>query len=101
MVNFRSIITGNTRMKRLHFNNNVISDLIRRMYAVRRVKDAFREHKALRDPSEIQQNLKDANKFLEIIKRQVSDQYIYCTPDAMFRLSDKYINIVTMRNGFV
>lgn len=42
------------------------------MYALRRVKDAFREHKSLRDPSDINANLKEARKFLDIIKRQVT-----------------------------
>lgn len=41
------------------------------MYAIRRVKDSFREHKVLCDPSEIQHNIQEAYKFLEIIKRQV------------------------------
>jgi len=48
-----------------------------RMYAIRRVKDAFREHKAISDPVEIQQNLKEARTFLNIIKRQaiIGDLY--------------------------
>jgi len=41
------------------------------MYAVRRVKDAFREQKAVKDSSEIHQHLLEAHKFLDIIKRQV------------------------------
>lgn len=45
--------------------------LVHRLYALRRVKDAFREHKSLQDPSEIRRNLTEAHKFLEIIKRQV------------------------------
>ncbi|XP_026817073.1 LYR motif-containing protein 4 [Rhopalosiphum maidis] len=48
-----------------------------RMYAVRRVKDAFREQKAVKDLSEIQRHLLEAHKFLDIIKRQaiVGDLY--------------------------
>ncbi|CAI6361102.1 unnamed protein product [Macrosiphum euphorbiae] len=48
-----------------------------RMYAVRRVKDAFREQKAVNDTSEIQQHLLEAHRFLDIIKRQaiVGDLY--------------------------
>ncbi|XP_015363693.1 PREDICTED: LYR motif-containing protein 4 [Diuraphis noxia] len=42
-----------------------------RMYAIRRVKDAFREQKAVNDKSKIQQQLLEAHKFLNIIKRQV------------------------------
>ncbi|XP_050427929.1 LYR motif-containing protein 4 [Adelges cooleyi] len=42
-----------------------------RMYALRRIKDKFRENKSLRDPTEIQHNMQEANKYLEIIKRQV------------------------------
>lgn len=49
------------------------------MYAIRRVKDAFREHKALNDPSEIKRNLKEAHTFLEIIKRQVINFVIQTT----------------------
>ncbi|XP_025193386.1 LYR motif-containing protein 4 [Melanaphis sacchari] len=48
-----------------------------RMYALRRVKDAFREQKTIKDSSEIQQHLLQAYKFLDIIKRQavVGDLY--------------------------
>lgn len=42
------------------------------MYAIRRVRDAFRERGALSDPTEIGQNLKEAHKFLDVIKRQVT-----------------------------
>ncbi|KAL5233443.1 hypothetical protein ACI65C_000853 [Semiaphis heraclei] len=42
-----------------------------RMYAIRRVRDAFREQKAVNDKSKIQQHLLEAHKFLNIIKRQV------------------------------
>ncbi|XP_050522531.1 LYR motif-containing protein 4 isoform X2 [Daktulosphaira vitifoliae] len=41
------------------------------MYALRRIKDMFRENKSLKDPAEIQRNMEEASKYLDIIKRQV------------------------------
>ncbi|EAT42558.1 AAEL005928-PC [Aedes aegypti] len=41
-----------------------------RNYALRRVRDAFRENKALTDSSKIQSEMDYARKNLEIIKRQ-------------------------------
>lgn len=40
-------------------------------YALRRVRDAFRENKALTDSSKIQAEMEYARKNLDIIKRQV------------------------------
>ncbi|KXJ71126.1 LYR motif-containing protein 4 [Aedes albopictus] len=41
-----------------------------RNYALRRVRDAFRENKALTDSSKIQAEMEYARKNLDIIKRQ-------------------------------
>ncbi|XP_025422233.1 LYR motif-containing protein 4 [Sipha flava] len=41
-----------------------------RMYALRRVRDSFREHKSMSDPLEIQRNMNEAHRLLNIIKRQ-------------------------------
>ncbi|XP_058454631.1 LYR motif-containing protein 4 [Malaya genurostris] len=42
-----------------------------RSYAVRRIQDAFRENKTLKDSMQIQSELEYAQRNLEIIKRQV------------------------------
>ncbi|XP_031215489.1 LYR motif-containing protein 4 isoform X2 [Mastomys coucha] len=41
-----------------------------RMYAVRRIRDAFRENKNVKDPVEIQALVNKAKRDLEIIRRQ-------------------------------
>ncbi|XP_049998120.1 LYR motif-containing protein 4 isoform X1 [Alexandromys fortis] len=41
-----------------------------RMYAVRRIRDAFRENKSVKDPVEIQALVNKAKRDLEIIRRQ-------------------------------
>lgn len=41
------------------------------MYAVRRIRDAFRENKSVKDPVEIQALVNKAKRDLEIIRRQV------------------------------
>lgn len=55
------------------------SDFIR-MYAVRRIRDAFRENKSVKDPVEIQALVNKAKRDLEIIRRQVrwfSDRLLF------------------------
>ncbi|XP_008584991.1 PREDICTED: LYR motif-containing protein 4, partial [Galeopterus variegatus] len=42
----------------------------RRTYAVRRIRDAFRENKNVKDPVEIQTLVNKAKRDLEIIRRQ-------------------------------
>uniref|UniRef100_A0ABI7XZG4 Complex 1 LYR protein domain-containing protein n=1 Tax=Felis catus TaxID=9685 RepID=A0ABI7XZG4_FELCA len=42
-----------------------------RTYAVRRIRDAFRENKNVKDPVEIQTLVNKAKRDLEIIRRQV------------------------------
>ncbi|XP_057160881.1 LYR motif-containing protein 4 isoform X1 [Ursus arctos] len=48
-----------------------------RTYAVRRIRDAFRENKNVKDPVEIQALVNKAKRDLEIIRRQC------CTPQAL------------------
>ncbi|XP_011818025.1 PREDICTED: LYR motif-containing protein 4 isoform X2 [Colobus angolensis palliatus] len=45
-----------------------------RTYAVRRIRDAFRENKNVKDPVEIQTLLNKAKRDLEVIRRQVAEQ---------------------------
>ncbi|KAL3195397.1 hypothetical protein MRX96_015863 [Rhipicephalus microplus] len=54
---------------------------IYRSYALRRVRDAFKEHKAVQDKDEINELLDDGLKNLEIIKRQVVIGKLYRTSD--------------------
>lgn len=52
------------------------------MYAVRRIRDAFRENKSVKDPVEIQALVNKAKRDLEIIRRQVrwsSDRLLFIT----------------------
>ncbi|KFB39619.1 AGAP004196-PA-like protein [Anopheles sinensis] len=49
-----------------------------RMYALRRIRDAFRDNKALTDGASIENELSYAKKNLEIIKRQVSGNFPVC-----------------------
>lgn len=52
-----------------------------RSYALRRVRDAFKEHKATQDKAEINELLDDGLKNLEIIKRQVVISKLYRAAD--------------------
>ncbi|PNJ71021.1 LYRM4 isoform 4 [Pongo abelii] len=45
-----------------------------RTYAVRRIRDAFRENKNVKDPVEIQTLVNKAKRDLGIIRRQVAEQ---------------------------
>ncbi|XP_006888824.1 PREDICTED: LYR motif-containing protein 4 [Elephantulus edwardii] len=50
-----------------------------RMYAVRRIRDAFRENKNVKDPVEIQTLVNKARRDLGIIRRQTSDaEVVHC-----------------------
>lgn len=42
------------------------------MYALRKTRDAFREHKSLSDANEINRCIIDARNNLDLIRRQVS-----------------------------
>lgn len=55
---------------------NVFSLLISRNYALRRIKDAFKENKGLSQADQVQKQFQFANENLDIIKRQVSVYHI-------------------------
>ncbi|XP_059119149.1 LYR motif-containing protein 4 isoform X1 [Peromyscus eremicus] len=50
-----------------------------RMYAVRRIRDAFRENKNVKNPVEIQALVNKAKRDLEIIRRQGTEQVFRAT----------------------
>ncbi|XP_036438511.1 LYR motif-containing protein 4 [Colossoma macropomum] len=50
-----------------------------RMYALRRVRDAFRENRSVEDPKALEQLLNKARDSLAIIQRQVSIGKMYET----------------------
>lgn len=50
-----------------------------RTYAVRRIRDAFRENKNVKDPVEIQTLVNKAKRDLEVIRRQVHIGQLYST----------------------
>uniref|UniRef100_A0A182NLE4 Complex 1 LYR protein domain-containing protein n=1 Tax=Anopheles dirus TaxID=7168 RepID=A0A182NLE4_9DIPT len=54
-----------------------------RMYALRRIRDAFRENKALTDNGSIASELSYAQKNLDIIKRQTIVGQLYQAPDKL------------------
>uniref|UniRef100_A0A182Q5I2 Complex 1 LYR protein domain-containing protein n=1 Tax=Anopheles farauti TaxID=69004 RepID=A0A182Q5I2_9DIPT len=54
-----------------------------RMYALRRIRDAFRDNKALTDSASIASELSYAQKNLEIIKRQTIVGQLYRAPDKL------------------
>ncbi|XP_049278288.1 protein bcn92 [Anopheles funestus] len=54
-----------------------------RMYALRRIRDAFRANKALTDGTTIASELSYAQKNLEIIKRQTIVGQLYGAPDKL------------------
>lgn len=50
-----------------------------RTYAIRKIRDAFRENKNLKDPLEIQTLVNKAKRDLEMIRRQVHIGQLYST----------------------
>ncbi|XP_004479268.1 LYR motif-containing protein 4 isoform X3 [Dasypus novemcinctus] len=50
-----------------------------RTYAIRRIRDAFRENKNVKDPVEIQTLVNKAKRDLGIIRRQVYISQLYST----------------------
>lgn len=50
-----------------------------RTYAIRKIRDAFRENKNLKDPLEIQILVNKAKRDLEMIRRQVHIGQLYST----------------------
>lgn len=55
------------------------------MYALRRIKDAFKENKGLQDNNEVKQNIEYGFKSLGIIQRQVKYLFHYKFVDNQFR----------------
>lgn len=64
--------------KQLMRESGHFDSYIYRTYALRRVRDAFKEHKAVQDSAEISDLLQDGLENLEIIKRQVGGNRLYC-----------------------
>ncbi|NWR96206.1 LYRM4 protein, partial [Motacilla alba] len=50
-----------------------------RTYAIRRIKDAFRENKNIADSEKIEELLNKAKANLEVIQRQVTISQLYTT----------------------
>ncbi|RWS26444.1 LYR motif-containing protein 4-like protein [Leptotrombidium deliense] len=50
-----------------------------RSYAIRRVQDAFREHKGCKDSEKLQQLIEEAKNNLSMLKRQVAISAMYET----------------------
>jgi len=59
--------------------SNKFSAYIYRKYALRRIRDAFRENKNITDETVIENLIKDGQKNLAIIKRQVIINQLYKT----------------------
>uniref|UniRef100_A0A9L0SWW7 Complex 1 LYR protein domain-containing protein n=1 Tax=Equus caballus TaxID=9796 RepID=A0A9L0SWW7_HORSE len=60
-----------------------------RTYAVRRIRDAFRENKNVKDPVEIQALVNKAKRDLEIIRRQVHIGQLYSTDKLIIETQEK------------
>ncbi|XP_048794453.1 LYR motif-containing protein 4 isoform X2 [Lagopus muta] len=50
-----------------------------RTYAIRRIRDAFRENKSIKDSAKIEELVNKAKENLEIIHRQVTIGQMYAT----------------------
>jgi hypothetical protein len=59
--------------------SNKFEAYIYRKYALRRIRDAFRENKNISDETVIENLIKDGQKNLAIIKRQVIINQLYKT----------------------
>uniref|UniRef100_A0A9W3F828 LYR motif-containing protein 4 n=1 Tax=Camelus bactrianus TaxID=9837 RepID=A0A9W3F828_CAMBA len=60
-----------------------------RTYAIRRIRDAFRENKNVKDPVEIQALVNKAKRDLEIIRRQVHIGQLYSTDKLIIENQEK------------
>lgn len=60
-----------------------------RTYAVRRIRDAFRENKNVKDPAEIQTLVNKARRDLGIICRQVHLSQLYSTDKLVIENQEK------------
>ena len=63
--------------KQMMKESSKFSSYIYREYALRRVRDAFRENKNVTDPNKINQLIEEARINLQIIKRQVIINDLY------------------------
>ncbi|XP_044745606.1 LYR motif-containing protein 4 [Coccinella septempunctata] len=61
-----------------------------RNYALRRIKDSFKENKNLNNEESIESHLSEARKNLEIIKRQVLIGRMYDTDKLVIEHETKY-----------
>jgi len=57
--------------------SNQLEAYIYRKYALRRIRDSFRDNKYIKDETTIEQLISDGHKDLEIIKRQVIINKLY------------------------
>ncbi|CAD7077562.1 unnamed protein product [Hermetia illucens] len=77
--------TGEIRMKVLSLYKSLLRESQKfssynfRMYALRKIRDEFREKKLLTDPARIKEEINFAEKNLGIIKRQVIVGNLYST----------------------
>ncbi|XP_062040278.1 LYR motif-containing protein 4 [Lepus europaeus] len=60
-----------------------------RTYAIRRIRDAFRENKNVKDPVEIQALVNKAKRDLGIIRRQVHIGQLYSTDKLVIENQEK------------
>ncbi|XP_069880741.1 LYR motif-containing protein 4 isoform X1 [Dipodomys merriami] len=60
-----------------------------RTYAVRRIRDAFRENKNVKDPVEIQALVNKAKRDLGLIRRQVHIGQLYSTDKLIIESQEK------------
>ncbi|XP_049621057.1 LYR motif-containing protein 4 [Suncus etruscus] len=60
-----------------------------RTYALRRVRDAFRENRSIKDPREIQNLVNRARQDLSVIRRQVQVGQLYMTDKLIIEDHDK------------
>ncbi|CAH0552231.1 unnamed protein product [Brassicogethes aeneus] len=66
---YRSLIRESKKIPAYNFRN----------YAVRKIRDTFKENKGLTDPNRISQQIAEAQKNLEVIKRQALIGQMYST----------------------
>ncbi|XP_023618794.1 LYR motif-containing protein 4 isoform X5 [Myotis lucifugus] len=60
-----------------------------RTYAIRKIRDAFRENKNMKDPVEIQALVNKAKRDLEMIRRQVHIGQLYSTDKLIIENQEK------------
>nr|XP_025035142.1 LYR motif-containing protein 4 [Pelodiscus sinensis] len=63
-------------------------------YAIRRIRDAFRENKHIKDSEEIERLINKARTNLEIIHRQVTIGQLYSTQKLVIESPEKRDNLI-------